>query len=52
MNQSPKAAPVIYYSGHGEMYTGNWCFQNLQLGISEIVEPGTTLENTDMQISY
>eukprot|EP00111_Clytia_hemisphaerica_P013010 TCONS_00038226-protein len=37
MNQSPKAAPVIYYSGHGEMDTGNWCFQNLQLGIREIV---------------
>ena len=33
----PKAAPVIYYTGHGATGTGNWCFQNHHLGIREIV---------------
>ena len=37
LKNEPKAAPIIYYSGHGESNTGNWCFQNLQLGIREIV---------------
>ena len=37
VKNEPKAAPVIYYTGHGESKTGNWCFQNHQLGIREIV---------------
>ena len=32
----PKAIPVIYYTGHGEVGTGNWCFKDGQLGIEEI----------------
>ena len=37
-----KAFPVIYYTGHGELGTGNWCFVNNEndqehIGITEII---------------
>ena len=28
--------PMLYYTGHGEMHTGNWCFQDGTIGIDEI----------------
>ena len=30
--------PMLYYSGHGELPTGNWCFSDGVLGIEEILE--------------
>ena len=28
--------PILYYSGHGEIGTGNWCFHDGTLSIREI----------------
>ena len=28
--------PMLYYTGHGEQKTGNWCFQDDTIGIDEI----------------
>ena len=36
MNNALK--PVLYYSGHGEIGTGNWCFNDGTLGIEEICD--------------
>ena len=30
--------PMLYYAGHGEMPTGNWCFTDGTIGIDEILE--------------
>ena len=31
-----KEQPVVYYTGHGEIGTGNWCFANGTLSLHEI----------------
>ena len=37
-----RAQPMLYYSGHGEIGTGNWCFDDGKISIQEIfdVMPG------------
>ena len=30
--------PMLYYTGHGEICTGNWCFDDGTIGIQEIVD--------------
>ena len=34
--------PVVYYTGHGQIGTGNWCFDDGTIGIEEILglQPG------------
>ena len=34
---SRKAKPMIYYTGHGEIGTGNWCFADGKITIQEIL---------------
>lgn len=31
-----EAVPMLYYTGHGEIGTGNWCFANGTISIEEI----------------
>ena len=31
--EEKREMPVIYYSGHGEMGTGNWCFAGMEIKI-------------------
>ena len=33
-----KFKPMLYYTGHGEVGTGNWCFKNGTISIEEIVD--------------
>ncbi|KAJ7388040.1 hypothetical protein OS493_040230, partial [Desmophyllum pertusum] len=42
--KSKKLHPMLYYTGHGEIGTGNWCFADGTIGIQEIVDslPGET----------
>ena len=37
--------PVLYYTGHGQVGTGNWCFSDDTLGIQ--VERLTSREDND-----
>ena len=37
-NQNLKLKPGLYYSGHGEIGTGNWCFSDGKIGIDEICD--------------
>ena len=30
--------PMLYYTGHGEIRTGNWCFHDGTIGIQEILD--------------
>ena len=30
--------PMLYYTGHGQVGTGNWCFEDGTIGIQEIVD--------------
>ena len=30
--------PMLYYTGHGEIGTGNWCFSDGTIGIQEIID--------------
>lgn len=30
--------PMLYYTGHGELGTGNWCFSDGTIGIQEIID--------------
>ena len=32
------AHPMIYYTGHGEIGTGNWCFEDGKISIQEIFD--------------
>ena len=33
-----KAQPMLYYTGHGEVGTGNWCFSDGTISIQEIFD--------------
>ena len=33
-----KAHPMLYYTGHGEIGTGNWCFADGKISIQEIFD--------------
>ena len=33
-----KAHPMLYYTGHGEIGTGNWCFADGKISINEILK--------------
>ena len=36
--KSEKAHPMLYYTGHGEIGTGNWCYANGTISIREITD--------------
>ena len=36
--QKDRTKPVLYYTGHGEVGTGNWCFHDGTISIQEIEE--------------
>ena len=36
--QRNRFKPMLYYSGHGEVGTGDWCFDDGTIGIQEIVD--------------
>ena len=36
--EKTKAKPVLYYTGHGEIGTGNWCFADGTISIQEIFD--------------
>ena len=36
--QQKKAHPMLYYTGHGEIGTGNWCFADGTISIQEIFD--------------
>ena len=33
-----KSHPMLYYTGHGEIVTGNWCFNDGTISIEEILD--------------
>lgn len=39
-----KVKPILYYTGHGELGTGNWCFADGTISLQEILDmlPGGT----------
>lgn len=36
--KNKEAHPMLYYTGHGEIGTGNWCFANGTISIREILD--------------
>ena len=36
--QGEKVKPMLYYTGHGEIGTGNWCFADGTISIQEILD--------------